>query len=561
MFLFNFPNVFIFMKTNIFFYFVFIGFIICNKTIAQSKHPLIPYEQLKFRNLVPLWYETSIFKNMIGDSCDGYNFLRYNYQSIPIIDGNFIYQNFILKGIKDIALGSVIEKRSLSDGKLIWQAFYNLTNNDRQEAPKRIFINENGNIEIIGLKRIAKYGMADPSFLAAGSDKMKMTRRIYDSQSGNLIYNYQPDLNDANIVNLFYGYEHLRKSSSRLDIIDNKIIYRETYSFGPPTYDFRCLQFELDTLGSRVSKIDTFIPLQVQSSHNIERLNDSTLMKISGIDNTEEIFIQYLDKNFKETEKKLVESCGFVNNFELLKANKDRFLGCNRVPLSFRSTYEFVLYSTTGKLLKKAMLDDLGNYAHNFATLYWEEGNDIFLVGSASTNDENGNYVNAIDILKSNDNGGFDIVKRITLVDVIRATAVVDVQRLSNGDFLLYLYETSWEIYPFLFDGESVAHSIMRVKESELGLSFSTGTNTIVEKKNAASLSPNPANNFIEFRFQDNFIGDIEIINSYGQAVRKIQKLNSNFISLDISSLSSGIYFARYISEESKIETSKFFKL
>jgi hypothetical protein len=74
------------------------------------------------------------------------------------------------------------------------------------------------------------------------------------------------------------------------------------------------------------------------------------------------------------------------------------------------------------------------------------------------------------------------------------------------------------------------------------------------------TISPNPANSFIQFAFPNTKIEGIEIFNSKGQVVvsQSISKLNE-LIKIDVSNLKTGFYFLKVGSEKGTF-TGKFVK-
>ncbi|MBK9734917.1 MAG: hypothetical protein IPO92_08110, partial [Saprospiraceae bacterium] len=79
-----------------------------------------------------------------------------------------------------------------------------------------------------------------------------------------------------------------------------------------------------------------------------------------------------------------------------------------------------MIYNLDGKLLNSVSLDPELNYINNFSIVHWENGRDIFLLASGLDKDVFGLYFSFLDVLKSNINGGFDMVRRFIPKEKLR---------------------------------------------------------------------------------------------------------------------------------------------
>ncbi|MBE2187868.1 MAG: S8 family peptidase, partial [Candidatus Kapabacteria bacterium] len=112
------------------------------------------------------------------------------------------------------------------------------------------------------------------------------------------------------------------------------------------------------------------------------------------------------------------------------------------------------------------------------------------------------------------------------LREAMMSTAIKDEQSLSKGE-LPNAYWGNGKLDVFALMNKSIS------SVENYNPYYST---------NSISISPNPASDFIEIVYQDNFI-NVEILNLYGEILLSIDSNSNNRI--DVSSLSSGLYFVK----------------
>ncbi|HQV97082.1 MAG TPA: hypothetical protein PLE29_05455, partial [Saprospiraceae bacterium] len=121
--------------------------------IAQTQLPKNKYEKLTFKNISPEWYEVcydDLAQNRT--TTDGYNNFLKILGLEPLIVGDKIYQGF--HSSLTAAKNCYIQCRSLSTGQLFWQTRYSYDDADTQEIARLLRMNQDGNLEVFGLKRI-----------------------------------------------------------------------------------------------------------------------------------------------------------------------------------------------------------------------------------------------------------------------------------------------------------------------------------------------------------------------------------------------------------------------
>jgi len=128
--------------------------------------------------------------------------------------------------------------------------------------------------------------------------------------------------------------------------------------------------------------------------------------------------------------------------------------------------------------------------------------------------------------------GSFNIYRNFVLIDNVTGTSYTDI----GFD---HLTTNTWAV-EFVCASDNI--SLAATKSSICtAIKDNTGVSTF-------SIVPNPANNQIEITSMGNF-NTVEVINFLGQTVISQPNINSNNVTLDISTLNNGIYFVRLISE------------
>ncbi|WP_339609612.1 choice-of-anchor B family protein [uncultured Planktosalinus sp.] len=98
----------------------------------------------------------------------------------------------------------------------------------------------------------------------------------------------------------------------------------------------------------------------------------------------------------------------------------------------------------------------------------------------------------------------------------------------------------AWSVYPYFASGNIVISDVDRgfllVKDPNF-------LSTESQSKQAFSVTPNPAQDFITIKSQETPISEIRILNTLGQEVILIENNNTMGRTLDISSLNIGMYF------------------
>ena len=80
-----------------------------------------------------------------------------------------------------------------------------------------------------------------------------------------------------------------------------------------------------------------------------------------------------------------------------------------------------------------------------------------------------------------------------------------------------------------------------------------TSTDHINTNLEVIEISPNPAKDIIICNFNNHFAGTVELLNPLGQSITSYMSIGLNSLTIDVSSLKSGVYFIRYKNEKNKV--------
>ncbi len=137
---------------------------------------------------------------------------------------------------------------------------------------------------------------------------------------------------------------------------------------------------------------------------------------------------------------------------------------------------------------------------------------------------------------------------------------------MANGNILVFGEEGSWykDQNKFVrYDVHSNAHSLMVLRQDELGITLPVNTLNLPNQKNIrVSISPNPTMDYLDIRFEGLFYGSISIIDLNGRVVRRQDVAPTDFVSLQTDMLPSGVYVVKYMSKSGNnvLSSSMFIK-
>lgn len=540
---------------------------------SWSQHPVRPYEKLEFENLNPIWYETAYESELVSDTSNGYNCFIEIDDFKPVLKDGFIYTAYCIRARVSLYAGVYIEKRDLQTGELLWSDYDGFAEDAREEVPRLVTFNSEGNVVLVNQKRVAPYNEGDPYYMnPSGSEHMKLTRRVYDDESGALMQVYEPDIKDSTIVDLRWNALLDRGRIAHLVPLEDQkfsLVSSEKYD-GPSQYFFT---FDLDDQGRRISSIDSFfLPVNQGVLRLLPNISSKGFVYVEEKrDSIRHMKFKYLDKDLNLI--KTVEADTIPNwvTHYLKGVSEDRILMYNyagRHPERHYPLYDIVVNDRNGDLLMYARLDEDDAYSYDFNVLSWEHGDAIYVIGRSRLHDEDDNFYVALDVLKSNENNRFDIVKRIRWTDPRRGIAPDNSIYLKDEKkWVIFGDENAWELVAppngkgVTPDNQAWARSMMLLSEEDLG--FTPPSKVMGDFENISSwkIYPNPTVDQLHIEFEQEFVGSLILVNSIGEKLRMIDVNGSKYVRLDVVDLNPGVHFVMARHRNGSNSTLKFVKV
>ncbi len=302
----------------------------------------------------------------------------------------------------------------------MWQNGYDMRINDRQEVPRITYINQDGNLEVIGQKRVTHYSQYDPFEFTASNQNMRMTKRIYNGTNGNFIFYNEPDLYDAELPVLEYSTFNSSGASFFYSLPNKRTRYSIYKPIAGPKHFI--IGFDIDENGKVIGPRDTLrLSLRHEFNNLVPLSGGGYFLPESTRDGSGKINFHFLDSHLKITNTIDADIAEHGIKLELVRKNDERLvLISNRGLFDNFNNFEYLIYNINGKLIKKVRLDPEILYGHVHTLLHWETGDDFYFIASAPEYADSKHYYSFTDILKSNEVDGADIVKRFVPTDSFR---------------------------------------------------------------------------------------------------------------------------------------------
>jgi hypothetical protein len=527
-------------------YYLFI-LLIFSISVIFCQLPQKPWSPIEFNSKEPLWQNTLYDEYAKSDSSDGYNKLEFWFDDVIIFDNSIITYSYIKS--KDIE-GGFIQRTDLSSGKTIWKNRFDYILDGKQKGPKSMFLNKYNNVEIIGnvsldsfsINRFLPFGVRD--------DRTVFFRKIYDVNSGKLIYNYEANEDTGLMMSYSIGGGSRHTRMFKNEFKESIKVIRNPLINGS-----QALQMvEIDTFGVPLSYSDT---LKITGLVRAILKDDSTLIALTS--DSQRVVLQYFDEKFKTTKilklPKEISSDNYgIKSYDPIE--KTFFIVSQIFNInSIDSFVEFKIYklSIEGQLLGDWSFFSYKNHSLNILNY----GDDVY-VFNYENSVEKSDSVSTISIRKANLVGTFDKIYSLELTDKDKIVFVMH-SFVNNAKNLILLLDES-SLYKnannsYAIDKYANALTVMAFNDVELPFILSTKKKL---SQNYFKVQPNPSDVF-NF-YSDVCIEKIEICNSYGQTI-KIFSFNSESGVFDLSDVSSGVYFIKAFTCFKRVVNYKIIKI
>ena len=547
---------------------------------AQPQLRLLPYrpfESMNFAGFNPDWYSVNFDPSIVSDSCDGYNYFNIPYNLMDIIDGDAFYTIDLKGAVWDVFGGTYVSKKSLVTGALIWRKTYGLSDTSRQEVAVTSYLNEDGNLEVIGMLKTTPYIRLN-NIPIQSNPRMILTKRIFDAENGDLLYYNNPDYNDPSLERVRFSYfgrsnplfregkDKIRKFDGiYLDTIDYKKAYVSTLL--DPSNKFSVIS--RDTLPVVYKAINygdivmTDLPSRIGENEYLftEKILENGAYKV---------FLRYTDSELNILGEYLSDVINQEVNFLSLRRvsdDKTKLLFTNNVNIfdpSGERRYDILITDRQGRVLNQARIDT--KYDINYDVIEWNEDNSLKLMATTYYLVTENSLYHQLEVLGIDAQGKVEIEKSYVSTDSLRSIITPIVTKMPNNKYLVRFREsTVYKMPPYgsiVPDYYSKAISHMLVDGSYFGISTGT-SNVIVEDPIRIEISPTIATDRIHIAINQPYSGSILIRSLDGRIHYQATLVKAKEEEIQIDQLENGIYFITFSdkSNQNGITTLKFIKM
>ncbi len=531
---------------------------------SMNSQDLYRFVPIKFLDYTPKWFFYVEDSTAIGESAMYKNDYVNMFSHVKsIIRDNYLYSLYRTR-LKCSIDGLYIEKRDINTGKKEWSYIHDLRDGGNNEIPDGMVFNKNGQLEIVGYRSLERtlWSNWPPK-------EKKLTIRILDPETGQLVDSSFADINDTLAVIINKSYQLFKSdSSSNLDSATYQYIMRNSRKYG---YN-KVKSYLLDSKGYRLEeKVTIFDSIyEYLEKEPFSLLEDNTFISTRHVFNN----INKIDSNYQYRYfiDKYDRDLNILNSAEIT----DIFNAKN----SYRITKEYVdndliifKYINEPEFFKWKVyyyiFDHYGNLLDSI-NIYTKEAVD--LTGTIQRISQNefliaGVNYHAVDkdftlyFYKKKIGEPMRMVKKIKVggLDIYYASNhyypyIRKIKILENGDFLIIgrsgpkIDGNGSPIWPF----------VMYVPAKDLEGNVAIEETKSQSRKMKFEIYPNPSKQKINISFEDSFTGDVEIVDEMGRIVIGNNIIDKRKVQLDISNLSAGFYFIKAMSKNTIYKSAGF---
>ena len=504
--------------------------------------PLKPWKPIVFKEVKPKWQTTLFDQAALSDSTDGYNRLGSWFNEYVIIDNSIITYSYIASP-QDIE-GGYIQRTDLETGNVIWKNRFDYHTDGEQKAIKRIFLNENNNLEIIGQKSLDSFSTNRWIPFVIKDENTVLFRKVFDVENGNLVLDYEAD-KDAGALVMTYSYVN---GSAQTYLFNEK--NHIAYFRNPLKSGKQALQLvKLDKEGKQFHVSDT-----LNYSGLVRNIikDDSVFFTISSFQ--QKVLFQFFDSNFNKLDSISlspeigVENLSIVNVDPIKKTIVLSTQTFNESSIDSFYIYSIYVCNFEGEILNSAKFY---TYKSTIFSIYLHE-NDIYILNSELRGDLE-NFTSSMVIRKSNSQHAFDEIYNFVIEDHEKIPLVSNLTTNNNGDLILLIDETSitkTSNSSYTFDRNANALTMICLNKDSIPLFFPNSLNNEITNESPISVFPNPTSDIFKIE-STQIINSIKIFKIDGtMVINQNQLSDSNYI--DLKNQPSGIYIMQCTTDNNK---------
>ena len=522
---------------------------------------------LQFKDVVPEWKYISYDSNFVKSPIDPYSTPYWGRFPLEIISKNddcYIIELVFSQSPYGGTEGTLIHKIDINDGKLKWINHNDIYvgNKYREWYDRTFYFDEEGNLNMIGLRSNDTIDWTFPTFYYYGEP----IHKIIDDNTGEFIYEKYCTEKKEELPNVsLTQFEFVKNSNNDIfrvcyesESIDS--ILNERIDFYALDEDL-CINEIPDTSIFHSTGYNTEA-LSLSYPPLISKYRDDTLLLITGKINPEDADYSPLELNLNLIDisdinnihiaysKDVRDDINFPN-VELaqgilafpvekdliliqLVTNKDTMFTENkRIWLNW--------YDEELNLVSKIDYLNDHNYLYKNASLIGILNGKLYVAAKFSSSDEIG-----YDILEiSPGHNNIEILKRLAIPVSLNLNMNMLMGKIFNGTKALIHFRVTGG------ENASEVEQYFCFDLKELGIEYTNNEN--VTKLNSIIISPNPTSTYFTITCEEEGNKKLEIIDQLGRVVMEENIFDCGENQVDISGLSSGMYFVRLLDEDNDV--------
>jgi Secretion system C-terminal sorting domain len=530
----------------IFFKFFLLNVLHITSSYCQQGHPSRPFAPIEYGGLDPIWNVTSYDNTFVGDSCDEYNyfFSPANYHVKQVFWNGSIFTATYRLGKAQLS-GTYIEKRDLLTGNLQWQAYYGIGATERAEFARFMFINTNGDLEILSQIYPVGYDPIDVGLF--GCSEMLFSKRIYNIDDGSLLLFEHPEYDDDEAIRSDFTFIYNALSNSFTREGNQFRFFNVSIA---PNFDryYHSSLINYNTL-KRDHREDSLKVEYVGVPGPPIKVDENKYLCVEVVDSFHILF-RYVDKNLNVLEEYYSDSLSYHIHWIRKKGYNpinNTFLFYNQLPPTSAIKpipFEVFVLDDKAKIVSKVNFE---NDYLDFEVVNWLDPDNLSFIATQNPYLVQKRFRPTLLLLSAS---GIDvkpkIVKRFEPNDTLRWSVLFDFVSYDNDKYIVQYTQGAHEnIYKRDVNARAVRMMLIDKKTFDI-------TNSIIdEQTEKLSLFPNPAMDQIHISHTGIEVYQVTLTDISGREVLR-DVGGADITSLSTAHLPSGWYVATIWSADGK---------
>ncbi|MCZ2101639.1 MAG: T9SS type A sorting domain-containing protein [Chitinophagales bacterium] len=510
----------------------------------KKEPPRAPFERLEFKDFEPKWM-VDVFDSALVrlDTFNGHNSIR----NLRIISGVSKNDNKIYRcnNIEEYDyIGFIVTCIDDHTGDVVWSKIIDTSHYSRQMSPIYQNFDNNGNLVIIGFRKIVPYSSKDMAWV--GNNLCKLFKLVLDGQDGRILSYHSPESNQNIIFNPFQGNTFLDffnyKPNGEIDFLYNK-------PNPSPLANIYVISGRIDSLGSMVFLDSLEYHPKGTSIYrtNYAQKDDHFFFMEEDLKQRTIHFIE-MDANLKEIKR--FQPPNFIFNLQLpylLRYTDDYMLFIQINDNSNKEGYYLYIYDYNGRLLKFYDVENqfISQYLSNsFIFDYDDISGKLLIYSCISDKDYDTKTTQWYMDITLYDGETYDLCKRIEVKNKNRTIWPEFYPRYHDEENIylsthvgLSYYRDDGQSFPgFATSQADFSVSILKMSRASLGLG--TTKTTDLATQNCLKLYPNPTTGLVSIENLE-ALAKVDIYDLNGSLVQTNDNVTSE---VNIENLKSGIY-------------------